>query len=67
MKVLKQTYDCNQAMTAFKNGHRVYVLDFDGDLSINRKDTLMMDIPQIQDAEGHLFGIVAVAMTWKEN
>jgi hypothetical protein len=62
MKVLKQTYDCNQAITAFNNGHRVYVLDFDGDLSINEKDTLMMDLAQIQDADGHLFGI-----TWKDN
>ena len=55
-KALKQTYDLSQAITAFNNGHKVYVLDFDGDLSTNEEDTLMMDITQIQDAEGHLFG-----------
>ena len=65
-KSFKQTYDLSQAITAFNNGHKVYVLNFDVDtnvawrnLSINKKDTLMMDITQIQDAEGHLFG-------WKE-
>ena len=58
-KSFKQTYDLSQAITAFNNGHKVYVLNPNESLSINEEDTLMMDITQIQDAEGHLFG-------WKE-
>ena len=58
-KSFNQTYDSSQAITAFNNGHKVYVLNPNESLSINEEDTLMMDKEQIQDAEGHLFG-------WKE-
>lgn len=55
-KSFKQTYELSKAMTAFNNGHKVYILNPNDGLSINEEDTLMMDITEIQDAEGHLFG-----------
>ena len=55
----KQTYDHREAIKSFNKGNRVYVLNPKNSLSINEEDSLMMDIEQIQDAEGHLFG-------WKE-
>jgi len=58
-KSFKQTYDLRQAMRAFDNGHKVYILNPNESLSTNEEDTLMIDKEQIQDAEGHLFG-------WKE-
>lgn len=58
-KAFKQTYDHRKAIKSFNEGNRVYILNPNESLSINEKDTLMMDIKQIKDAEGHLFG-------WKE-
>ena len=58
-KSFKQTYDHREAIKSFNEGNRVYILNPNESLSTNEEDTLMMDIKQIQDAEGHLFG-------WKE-
>jgi len=58
-KSFKQTYDHREAIKSFNEGNRVYILNPNESLSTNEEDTLMMDITQIQDAEGHLFG-------WKE-